>query len=737
MPDSPSNAASAILRRFAPLALGLLIVGVTFAIYWPALSGEYLWDDLGHVTRPDLRSLAGLRRIWFEIGTTQQYYPLLHSAFWLEHRLWGDATLGYHVVNVLLHASAACLFAAVLRRLAVPGAGLAALFFAVHPVCVESVAWISEQKNTLSAVLYLAAALAYLKWHGRPARECVLNTDGTPLPPCPSPALARERGRFTPTRRSLRSLFWYCFASFLFLCALLTKTVTATLPAALLVIVWWQRGRLGWRRDVVPLLPWLVAGAASGLLTAWFERKLIGAEGAEFELSLVERGLLAGRVVWFYLGKLLWPANLTFIYPRWLVDASVWWQWLFPLATALTLLLLWRLARSGSSPSRLGRAHVAAPPGVTRDAPTRPGLSALSSRLWTLSSELCGNARRAPLAVALLFGGTLFPVLGFFNVFPFLYSFVADHFQYLASLPIFAAAGTLFSRAVVRTPPRILQPWTDGTVIALVLVTLAGLSWRQSALYRDSFVLWETTLARNPSCWMAYNNLGTSHAAAGRHDHAVALYERSLALNPRNAAAENNYGNALLALGRAEEALAHFRRAHQLQPTLSPVHNNRGRALMELGRVEEGIAEFTQAVQDDPNDGDARYNLGLALARQGETARALPHLQRAAELRPGDAATHLNLAVALSISDRFAEAEPHFEQAVALNPSSAHAHFAYGHALMENGRNEAAVRQFETVLQLEPEFTLAHARLAELFRHAGRLDEAAWHELRAAAAPAN
>ena len=224
-----------------------LILALTLACYWPALRGEMVWDDDAHVTRPEIRSVAGLWQIWANLRATQQYYPLLHSAFWVEHRLWGDATLGYHLANVLLHAAAAGLLVLLLRRLGVPGAWLAGLLFAVHPVCVESVAWISEQKNTLSLVFYLLAALAYLRFD-------------------------RDRGRPAAGRA-------YAAASMLFVCALLTKTVTATLPAALLVVFWWRRGRLSWRRDVLPLTPWFVCALASGLFTSWVERRFGGAEG--------------------------------------------------------------------------------------------------------------------------------------------------------------------------------------------------------------------------------------------------------------------------------------------------------------------------------------------------------------------------------------------------------------------------------------------------------------------------
>jgi len=243
--------------------LAALFLAVVALAYAPALHGAFLWDDDAHVTRPDLRSLHGLWRIWSEIGATQQYYPVLHSAFWIEHRAWGDSVLGYHLVNIALHAGCAWLLVSILRRLAFAAPLFAGLIFALHPVCVESVAWIAEQKNTLSALLYLLAASAYLGFD-------------------------ESRGRAR-----------YASASLLFLAALLTKSVTATLPAALLVVLWWRRGRLGVRRDVVPLIPWFAVASLSGLLTAWVEAKLIGAEGAAFSLGVLERARLAGSVIAF------------------------------------------------------------------------------------------------------------------------------------------------------------------------------------------------------------------------------------------------------------------------------------------------------------------------------------------------------------------------------------------------------------------------------------------------------
>lgn len=516
------------------------LFAVLLVVYFPALRGGFVWDDERHVTEPALRSLSGLARIWFEPGATQQYYPILHSAFWLEHRLWGDATLGYHLASLTQHALAAALFGLVLRSLAVPGAALAAWLFAFHPTHVESVAWISEQKNTLSTVFYLAAALAYL--------------------------------HFDASRRAAT----YRAAFALFLLALLTKTVTATLPAALLVVLWWRRGHLDWHRDVKPLVPWLALGVVAGFGTAWLERALIGAEGAAFDLTLLERTLLAPRVVWFYLGKLFWPANLTFIYPRWHLDPEQLVTWL-PLLGALGLLIV----------------------------------------LWRLPS-------RAPLATALLFIGSLFPVLGFLNVYPFQYSFVADHFQYLASLPVIAAAAA----GLAFVPPA-ARP-AGGAIV----LCLAALTWQQSPMYRDVRTLYRTTIARNPTCWMAHNNLGRELLAhTATQAEAIACFERALALRPVYWEARNNLGLALAQTGRPYAAIPHLETARQLRPHAPEVHNNLGIALARSGRPADAIEAFRHAAALNPALPNIQENWAKALLLLGRRAEADARFALAARLR--------------------------------------------------------------------------------------------------------
>lgn len=626
---------------------GVLLFFAVLVVYWPALSGEFLWDDHAHVTRPELRTIEGLFRIWNEIGATQQYYPLLHTAFWIEYQLWGEWVVGYHLTNVIWHAGAAVLLGTLLRRLEVPGAWWGALLFAVHPVCVESVAWISEQKNTLSLLLYLAAANLYLGYVAH------------------------------------RKASAYLWATVFFVLALLTKTVTATLPAALLVVLWWRQGRIEVRKDVLPLLPWFILGVGGGLLTAWLEHTLIGAQGEDFILDPVERLLLAGRVVWFYAGKLLWPYPLIFIYPRWNIDAASWSQYLFPLA-ALAVLM---------------------------------GLMALVVRLRL----------RAPLAVALIFGGTLVPVLGFINVFPFLFSFVADHFQYHASPAFFAgvAAGlALLSKRVGR-------PLVTGTAALVLVLILCVLSWRQAHMYKNNFALYETTLARNPAAWMAHTNLGIALVDSGRAEVALPHYRTALDLRPRYPEGENNLGFALSQLGRNAEALPHLRKAVELKPDYPQARNNLARTLMAAGRTEEGLAAFREMKKWYPNDGDTHFNLGLALARSGRTDEALACFEQAVRLNPRNAQYVLHVGTALKVSRRFEEAETHYRRAIELDPDSALVRLTVGRALFERGRYADAVDELRAAARLDNTLADIHHGLAAALHALGRAQESDYHAAKA------
>jgi Flp pilus assembly protein TadD len=602
------------------------------AAYLPALHGGLLWDDGAHVTRLQLRSLHGLWRIWFDVGATQQYYPVLHSAFWVEHRLWGDAVLGYHLANVALHAAACWLLLLVLRALELPAPFLASLLFALHPVCVESVAWISEQKNTLSAVFYLGALLGYLRFDG-----------------------ARTRAA-------------YAAASVLFALALLTKTVTATLPAAILVLLWWRRGSLGLRRDVVPLLPWFAAAAVAGLFTASVETRLIGAEGADFSMSAPQRLLIAARALVFYAGKDAWPSGLSFVYPRWRVDAGDPAQYLYLAAVVAALAALVLLARRS----------------------------------------------RGPVAAFLLFAGTLFPVLGFLNVYPFVYSFVADHFQYLAVPALIVPAAWAMSLMAQRLP---LAP--AGRVLALLVLPawLGVLSWRQSANYRDSDTLNRATLERNPAAWRAHYDLAVSLGRSpGGIEPAISQYRETLRLKPDYWAAHNNLGAAYLRTGDgASEAVEEFEAALRLNPGNAEVQGNLAVALGRIpGRLAEAVTHAREAVRIRPDDAGAHATLGDLLLRQpGKGNEASEEFTQAVRLAPANARYHYDLANALAADPaRLTDAVAHYRAALRLSPGMVEAHANLGAALGRiPGQEQASIGEYEEAVKLAPGNGHLHANL--------------------------
>jgi Flp pilus assembly protein TadD len=626
--------------RLRDLGVGLLILAAVAAVYRPLLAAGMIWDDDGHVTRPDLRPLHGLWRIWTEPGATQQYYPLLHSAFWAEHRLWGDSALGYHAANAGLHALSAWLLYLLLRRLSVAGAAFGALAWALHPVCTETVAWISEQKNTLSAAFFLGAALAYLRFD------------------------------------RIRSKGAYAGALLLFLAALASKTVTATLPAALLVLFWWKRGRLSWRRDAVPLLPFFALGAAAGAVTSWVETAYIGATGESFAIGPAERVQVAGRALWFYLGKLAWPSQLSFIYPKWDVSSASAAQYAYPAGAAAVLAALFALR---------GRA-------------------------------------RGPLAAALLFCGLLFPALGFFNVYPFLYSYVADHFQYLASAAVLASVAAVLARAAGRFGRAGLV--AGGSAGALVLACLGALSFVQGSAYMDAETLWRTTLAHNPGSWMAYQNLGGVYLSRGDALRAASNFRKALAIRPGDPEALNELGVATMQQGRTDDAIALYLQALESAPERAQTHLNLGVALLQKREAEKAADQFQHAAQLEPRSAAARKDLATVYLQEGNSDDAVRELEKAAQLEPDNAQTLYGLGSALVRAGRAAEALPIFRRSIDLDDSQGAVHESYAYVLQGSDRREEALAEFARACELEPTRQEWHFALGNALAAAGRGDEA-------------
>lgn len=547
-------------------------MAATLLAYRPAMSAGFIWDDDSYLTgNPLLRGLDGLRRIWIP-GQAPQYYPVVFTSFWIEHLLWGLHPAGYHLVNIGLHALDALLVWRLGRALRLPGAWFIGALFALHPVQVESVAWITERKNVLSACFYLLAALAWLR---------VLDRGEA------------TRGGAPPPWRP------YAAALGLFVLALLSKSVTCTLPIALLLMMLWQRRRIT-TRHIAALLPLLLLGLLCAWNTARLERVHVGAAGPEFDFSLAERALIASRALLFYPSKLLLPWPLVFIYPRWELDATraaSYWPLLLELAVAAAALAAWR------------------------------------------------RGARGPALALAFYAVTIAPALGFVDVYPMRYSFVADHFQYLACLGVFALAGGA-AEALAR------RPRVAAVAGGAVLAGLGGLSWRQCLSYANAETLWRATIARNPGAWIALNNLG---ALVLEHAEAVDLLQRALAAASSESARGDVRFNLALALdsaGRDEEALALYL---QLQQTEGGMHVRIAQTLESLGRDDEAEAAYRRALSGEAHAA-AWIPFGRHLLRRGRPDEAIGHFTAAVAARPDDADAAMLLCDACEAAGRVADA---------------------------------------------------------------------------------
>ena len=530
---------------------------------------------------------------------------------------------GYHAVNVLLHLLNCLLLWRLLLRLAVPGALLIAAVFAVHPVHVESVAWIIERKDLLSALFYLGAVLAWL--------------------------------RFVEVER----VGHYLLVVLLFVAGLLSKSVVVTLPLALLLVQWWRGGRVT-RLDLLRVAPLMVLGAAITAADLAFYR---GREPLELGYTLAERMLIAGRALWFYAGKLVWPVELAVIYPRWQIDARSLTGWGYVVAAAGVALWLWR--------ARLGR---------------------------------------GPLAGALYFALTLGPVLGFVDYGYMQYSFVADRFQYLAGIGVLAVLLGAAARGVGRLEARersaaVLRYGAWGLAVAVVLL-LGTLTWRQAAIYRDEVTLFSHVVALNPAARDAHQNLGDALTKQGLHRRAVESYRAALKIDPRFARAYAGMGRSLFEAQRYAEALAALQQALDLQPEsrlAATLYLFMGRAARELGQLHAAAGHFRQAFRLDPQDAEPLLELAFLLRSQQRHDQAAAVFARIRDLDPDDPETLHAIAESFRVEGHLDQAIANYHAAIRIDREFAPAHAGLGLVLLQAQRYAAAVDALERALDLEPE----------------------------------
>jgi len=643
----------------------LLLLALVFIAYTQVFPAGFIWDDESHLTRnPCVIGPLGLKEIW---TTTQAvYYPLVLTTFWALHKFVGLNPLPYHALNVLLHAVSAILLWRVLRLLELRGAWLGAALWALHPVTVQSVAWVTELKNTQSCVFYLLSILFFLKWEDQ----------------------GRAVSRLPQPRTKDRSLV-FALSLLFFLLATLSKPSVVMLPFVLALCVWWMRGKIRWR-DTLALAPFALISVVASAWTIWEQRFHARAVGPDWTQTFPERLIIAGKAIWFYLGKLLWPHPLIFIYPRWDVDSSKVVAYLPLLAAIAGLVALWFIHAK-----------------------------------WG----------RALFFAAAYYVVSLFPVLGFFSVFFFRYSFVSDHFQYLASIGPLALAGagiaTLLGRfgetpadfvshpdAVPRSGSTIASPrWRlvlSGGLCGILLVSIGFLTWRQTAEYHNLFALYTATLQKNPGCWMAHYNLGIVLSEQGEADQAIDHYRRAVALRPDYAEAHYNLGRLLVEHGQLADAIAHYERAAAINPADAEARNNLGVTLFGMGRADEAIAHYQKALEIWPDYAEASCNLANALIAKGDFDGAIARYTACLAAIPDQEEARYNLASALLRRGRTDEAIVEYQKVLQMHPESADAHANLGSAWLAKGRVRDAMAEYTKALQISPENLAALSNLAWL-----------------------
>jgi protein O-mannosyl-transferase len=621
----------------------LLIVAGVLLAYQPVWQAGYIWDDNVYVTdNPLLTAPDGLWRIWFSLDSPSQYFPLVYTSFRVEHAFWGFNPAGYHWVNLLLHAANALLLWRLLKRLSLPGAWLAAAVFALHPVNVESVAWITERKNVLCLFFSLLTVRSWVEFV--------------------------ERG---PGWR----YYWLALAFYPW--ALFSKTTACALPAALLVVLW-LKGRPVTRRRVAEVVPFLVMGVLMGLVTMWWERFHNGTEGAQFSLGLIERVLVAGRAVWFYLGKLVWPANLTFSYPHWDINPAR--------LTAYG----WLLAGAG-----------------------------LGAAIYFMRRRT-GRGLETAL---IYYVATLSPMLGFIMLFTFRYTYVADHYQYVAMIGPVALAAAGLTLALGRYGKG--KPWLLPGVGAALLLALGILTWRQSTMYRDIRTLWEVTLARNPDSSLAHNNYGHILFETGHVDEAIYHFQRAVEIQPGFAQARASLGMAYFKKGKMDEAIAALRESLAMEPGGPGVRTLLASALLEKGQVDEAMAQFQEAMLAAPESPQAWAEAGDALLKAGRVDDAIPYFQKSLQLQPRQAGVHNSLGNSWLKRGKAGEATAEFQKAVELEPNDPSLRRNLGIILFQTGQVGEAIVQFQKALEIEPNSAQTRNNLGTAFLQTGRVDEAA------------
>ncbi len=658
--------------RYLPVPLSsllpwLALCAMVLVCYFPAIWwGGFVWDDRILLESKAIHQWSGLSKIWLSpsvIRNEVHYWPLTYTTFWLEHKLWGLSPTGYHLVNVLLHLANTLLLWRILLHLKLSGAWLVAAVFAVHPVHVESVAWVIERKDTLSTLCYLGAAWYWIQHVEHPGSQWLR----------------------------------YCLSLLLLTAALLSKSIVVTLPLALLLWHWWIQGKVA--PSLLPrLAPFFLITLVITVADLHFYRSMTT---VNFDYSLVERLLIAARSLWFYATKLVWPDPLMVIYPHWEVDVGSLLDWACVLATCALPVGLW-----------LARKHIG----------------------------------RGPLTGVLFFGLTLFPVLGFVDHGYMEFSFVADRYQYLASIGLLAVIVNMMVQGAYRLAD-MHQTASGRDTPSLLAIRLAGLSllcllgilsWRQAHIYRDVVTFNSYIISHNPQAHQAHRNLAKglfdrgnlqaalaaariaveqedsadAYTALGtilhvlERDEAEPYLRSALEREPYDPTALHNLANLLNRQGRDEEALELLRigvKTDPNHPDHADIHTTLGRILQNMGRFDEARKRLLHAQKLEPQSTYVRQTLGEWFRKQGRYREAMMEYQAVLDIDPETLMAHLALANVLHHLKDYNKAEQHLRTALKIEPKNSQVQIALAKSLIEKKRYPAAIQHLRQVISQTPD----------------------------------
>ena len=554
---------------------GLFLMVSVILTYVPVWQAGFIWDDDAVLTaNPCVVGPLGLKEIW--TTSAADICPLVLTTYWVEHALWGLEPLPFHLVNVLMHAACAVLLWRVLRSLRVQGAWLGAAFWALHPVQVETVAWITEMKNTESGLFFLISVLFFVKW-----------------------LRAKELDGRT-------GIGWnYALTLIFAVLAMASKSSTVILPVVLCLCAWWVEGKWYWR-NVARVVPLFLMSIAASALSIWTQGlQLATVTDPHWARTWPERLAAAGDAVWFYLGKLLWPHPLITIYPRWQIDAGQWVSYLPLLAVIVVLSIFWLKRELWSRAWFFAFAYFVVA--------LLPVLGLIDNPIFRYSLVFDHFQYLASIGPLALVGTGLVRFADFIiPKKPWFKSALCAELLLILGMAswqrtwAYASQETLWTETLAQNP----ESWLAHNTVGLIFFSRGQLD--------EAVTQFQKVLEINPNFADAHCNLGSALFQRGQPDEGVAEFQKALEINPNLAEAHSDLGSAFLQKGRLDEAIAQFHEALEINPGSSPTRYNLGNALFQKGQLEGAITQFQEALRLNPDFGAAYDSLAKvqALVRQ-------------------------------------------------------------------------------------------------------------------------